>query len=140
MLEGTNSGFKAKPDIVITNSSDAVTSQNIVAIIECKCRKVLTASEIRAEFGKANDLGTTFYTIVSYYEPTQRLIDQALTLGLTVIPFVLSQTEGRDDYLKAPKKICDELGKRLLKSRKGSDFSKAITEKQRSLALKGPSY
>ena len=57
MLEGTNSGFKAKPDIVITNSSDAVTSQNIVAIIECKCRKVLTASEIRAEFGKANDLG-----------------------------------------------------------------------------------
>ena len=140
VLEGTNSGFKAQPDIVITNSSDAVTRQNIVDIIECKCRKVLNAKDIRAEFGKAYDLDTTSYTIVSYYEQKQRLIDQARTLGLTVIPFVLSQTEGRDDYLKTPKKICDEMGKRLLKSRKGSDLSKAITEKQRSLVLKGPSY
>ena len=125
MVTGTNSGLMARPDILMTKPGVNVTTENVLSIIECKCVKKLTSSTIRAEFGKAHDLRVNSYTIVSYYNPSPKLIIGAKKLGIDLIPFKL-HTKERDFFLRNPNDLVDSLSEDLLKSRKDMTFLKLL--------------
>jgi len=118
----TISGLNARPDIIKTSPASRVTKGNVIEIIECKCVKNLNINTIRAEFGKAHDLGVvSSYNIVSYYEPDKKIVSGAKELGITVIPFRLN-TKERKFFVNNPEKLAESLADDFKRSRKERHF------------------
>src|SRR5262249_8696772 len=93
LVESQRSGLNALPDIVVTRTTDKVSTSNIVSVIECKCRDNLGASDLRAEFGKAYDLGSSSYVLVSYYSVRESLSNAGRGLGIDLQIFSLSTSD-----------------------------------------------
>lgn len=98
-IDSSASGFKARPDLLITNSENKIDKSSILDIIEIKCRKKLSSTDIRQEFGKAFDLGVTSYSIISYHSVKYSIIEKARKLGIELNVFALS-SENRDKYVQ----------------------------------------
>ncbi len=124
-LSDTKSGLNARPDLIMTTPEQFVTTKNILSIVECKCVRQLSSTTIRAEFGKAHDLRINSYTIISYYNPDQKIVDGAKRLGIDVVPFRL-RTKGRDVYLKNPAQLVEGLSEDLQKSREEKNFLRLL--------------
>ena len=117
--------MQARPDIVIATSNKKVDSVTIVNVVECKCRSLLDAQDIRREFGKAFDMDVRSYTVLSYYETPQRLKDAAKKLGIDLIDFGLS-TSLRQDYLTGQRNLGYDLAETLESVRRSEWFIRTI--------------
>lgn len=135
-MESFKSGLKAVPDIVITNASTRVTTSNILSIIECKCRETLGANDIRSEFGKAYDLGTSSYTLVSYNSVTNSLIDAGKELGIEIQVFSLNTPE-REQFIRGERDVGEDMAQKLTASRKRRMFLTAIEDKTAQIKHRG---
>ena len=124
-VTGSKSGMQARPDIVIATSNKKVDSVTIVNVVECKCRSLLDAQDIRREFGKAFDMDVRSYTVLSYYETPQRLKDAAKKLGIDLIDFGLS-TSLRQDYLTGQRNLGYDLAETLESVRRSEWFIRTI--------------
>lgn len=98
-MVGSRSGLAGRPDIVINDSPDEITPENIERIIECKRVKRLGTTVVRSEFAKGYDLGVDIYHIWSFYRPSKKVIDGAEALGINVgdVGFDKGQRAGRLD-------------------------------------------
>lgn len=79
---GKQSGFRWKPDLVITEEADVPSSDNVLEIIECKCIRKLNSKTIRSEYAKGVDLEAPAYLIWSYFEVTPHVRNGTQGLGL----------------------------------------------------------
>jgi len=131
------SGLRAIPDIVITSTDHGVDRSNILSIVECKCRQELGAADIRAEFGKAYDLGSPSYTLLSYYEPRPHIAQAASELGLDLEVFQLGTIE-RSLYVTGTKDLAADLTQTLDTSRKRKSFLNKINERRDEVRAKLP--
>lgn len=120
-LSDTNSGLDARPDIVFATPDKFVTTRNVISIVECKCVRKINSKDIRAEFGKAHDLRISSYTIITYYDAGQRIVDAAKKLGIDIIPFRL-HTRERDTYIRDPRQLVESLAEDLQRSREEKNF------------------
>jgi hypothetical protein len=135
-LPATVSGLRAKPDLLCTTAPSLPPPTSIRWLVECKCRESLTSADIRQEFGKAFDLGTPTYTIVSYYQPDDRIADAAQQLGLDIEPFGLGTTR-RSAFVAEPGTLGTQLSRRLADAREAQRFAHRIAEKAETLRLPG---
>jgi len=124
-IESIRSGLKAMPDILITNTPEKVTTKNIVSIIECKCREFIGASDLRGEFGKAYDLGSPSYILMSYNSVPQSVIDGGQELGIDVQVFSLNTPE-RERFLRGERDVAEDMATKLALGRKRRMFLTAI--------------
>ena len=124
-VDSIRSGLKAVPDIAITNTPEKVTTKNIVSIIECKCRDSIGASDLRGEFGKAYDLGSPSYILMSYNSVTQSVIDGGQELGIDVQVFSLNTPE-REQFLRGERDVSEDMASKLALARKRRMFLTAI--------------
>ena len=134
-LLGEESGLGGRPDIVITSSPNKPSTETILRIIECKCRKRLGTHEIRAEFGKAFDLKVVSYLIWSYITPAQRIIEGAKKLGLDLIPLGFD-TPRRADLIARPENLQAHISNTLEASRREERFAKALVKVGKDVASK----
>jgi hypothetical protein len=121
LLDETTSGLKARPDIVITNSSRAVSPETILHIVECKNVRDINASLIRGEFGKAHDLKVSSYTILSFYEVRKSLTSAAKNLGIDLQSIELYGAN-RQKYISSPNSLALAVSSIIEKSRKEKRF------------------
>ena len=135
-VESFKSGLKAVPDIVITNASTSVTTSNILSIIECKCRETLGANDIRGEFGKAYDLGSSSYILVSYNSVTKSLIDAGKELGIEIQVFSLNTPE-REQFIRGERDVGEDMAQKLAIARKRRMFLTAIEDKTAQIKHRG---
>jgi hypothetical protein len=134
-MQSLRSGLKAVPDIVITSSSDGVTASNIISIIECKCRETLGASDIRGEFGKAYDLGSPSYVLVSYYSVPESLIEAGRKLGIDIQIFSLNTSE-RDRFMRRPQDVGEDMAIKLSSALRRRMFLTAIENRAADIQRK----
>ena len=111
-LPSAKSGLRASPDIVITSTAELPTASNTSSIIECKCRRTLKANEIRAEFGKAYDLASPSYTLISYHSQPSRIRIAATSLGISFEIFHLHSPR-RQEYLAGRRDLATDLSAQL---------------------------
>lgn len=135
-VESFKTGLKALPDIVITNTSTSVTTSNILSIIECKCRETLGANDIRGEFGKAYDLGSSSYILVSYNAVTKSLIDAGKELGIEIQVFSLNTPE-REQFIRGERDVGADMAQKLALARKRRMFLTAIEDKTAQIKRRG---
>lgn len=136
LLESVESGLKARPDIVITRDGSKVTTKNILSVTECKCRGTLTADDIRGQFGKAYDLGSPSYTIVSYNAVPESLVNAAKELGIELQVFSLN-TKDRERFIRGELDVGNDMATRLAVTRTRRQFQKAIEHKASELRRHG---
>lgn len=138
-LSDTISGFNARPDIIIAQPSVQISSESIIDIIECKCVKNISSSAIRSEFGKAHDLRVNSYTIISYYDVDNSIIESSKKLGIKIIQFMLNTPE-RNSFIENPEELSSVLSEKIQQSRKEKDFLKmlesAASESKSKLLIK----
>ncbi len=125
-IEGS-CGLSGRPDIVITSTPVQATSSNTLRIIECKCRKQLSAPDIRAEFGKAHDLNVASYFIWSFKSPSEKLINGAKKLGIDLVPFGFD-TDMREEFIKRPHTLLGYVSDSMERSRKEILFAKMLID------------
>jgi hypothetical protein len=135
-VQSEKSGLKAVPDIVITKTPESVTTSNILSIIECKCRDSIGASELRGEFGKAYDLGSPSYILVSYNSVPQSVIDGGQVLGIDVQVFSLNTPE-RERFLRGERDVAEDMATRLALGRKRRMFLTAIENRASDVRRRG---
>lgn len=135
-IESIRSGLKAMPDIAITNTPEKVTTKNVVSIIECKCRESIGASDLRGEFGKAYDLGSPSYVLVSYNSVAQSIIDGGQELGIDVQVFSLNTPE-RERFLRGERDIAEDMATKLALGRKRRMFLTAIENRAADVRHRG---
>jgi hypothetical protein len=132
-------GLKACPDLAITSDENRPGISNILSIIECKCRTRLGSNDLRAEFGKAYELKSPSYTIVSYYQPSGKMMRAAEAMGLDMEVFPLA-SPNRQDYISRRLCIEDSLATALDESfhRRSflSNIEIASSEMRKKLAIK----
>ena len=116
LVESQRSGLNAIPDIAITRTPDKVSTSNIVSVIECKCRDNLGASDLRAEFGKAYDLGSPSYVLVSYYSVRESLLNAGRGLGIDLQIFSLS-TSDRNQFIRGERDLGEDMAIKLSNAR-----------------------
>lgn len=124
-LDSIKTGLKAVPDIAITNTQEGVRTSNILSVIECKCRETIGAGDLRGEFGKAYDIGSPSYTLMSYNDVPQAIVDGGRTLGIDVQVFSLHTSE-REQFLKGERDVAEDMARKLLSSRRRRMFLTAI--------------
>jgi hypothetical protein len=78
-----------RPDLVVTDSPSAPSTENVTEIIECKHRRCLDSATDRSEFAKRYDLKVPSYLICSYFDASPKVIAGANRLGLLVKPIGL---------------------------------------------------
>lgn len=79
---GKQSGFRWKPDLVVTEEADVPSSDNVLEVIECKCIRKLNSKTIRSEYAKGVDLEAPAYLIWSYFEVSKHVRNGTEGLGL----------------------------------------------------------
>ncbi|MFC1572818.1 hypothetical protein ACFL6M_04385 [Candidatus Eisenbacteria bacterium] len=134
-LPSAQSGLRAAPDIVLTTTPEVPTAANTLSITECKCRRVLSASEIRSEFGKAYDLAAPSYTVLSYYSQPDRIREAASALGLAFEVFQLHSRK-RADYLLGTRDLGLDLAGLLARSRGERAFLAMLEGKRNEVQTK----
>ncbi|MEX0805725.1 MAG: hypothetical protein WD688_20765 [Candidatus Binatia bacterium] len=125
IIESQHSGLNAVPDIVITSTPDRVSTTNILSIIECKCRQTIHAADLRGEFGKAYDLGSPSYVLVSYYDVQEIIVAAGRELGIDVQVFSLS-TSDREQFVRGERDIGEDMAVKLLNARTRRTFLAAL--------------
>jgi hypothetical protein len=125
LVQSQRSGLKAIPDIAITATSDRVTTTNILSLIECKCRETIGASDLRSEFGKAYDLGSPSYVLVSYYSLSETLVNAGRELGIDVQVFSLSTPE-RSQFIRGERDLGEDMAIKLSSARSRRMFLAAL--------------
>ena len=135
LLTGADSALGGRPDLIITSSPDVLSETTVLRVIECKCRKNLGASDIRAEFGKAHDLRVASYHIWSFATPAARVVEGAKRLGLdlTALGF---DTGWRSDLIANPEYLVNHVGNSLASSRKGMRFAQTLLESGQEIGRK----
>jgi hypothetical protein len=125
VIESQHSGLNAIPDIVITSTPDQVSTTNILSIIECKCRQTIHAADLRGEFGKAYDLGSPSYVLVSYYNVQETIVVAGRELGIDVQVFSLSTPE-REQFVRGERDLGEDMAVKLLNARRRRTFLAAL--------------
>lgn len=115
-VAGQRTGLKAIPDIAITDTSDGVATTNTLSLIECKCRETIGVSDLRAEFGKAYDLNSPSYVLVSYYPVRETLVNAGGELGIDIQVFSLS-TPDRDRFIQGELDLGEDMATKLSNAR-----------------------
>ncbi|HNP84259.1 MAG TPA: hypothetical protein PKN47_22580 [Nitrospira sp.] len=126
-VESQKTGLRAVPDITVTNTPEAVTTSNIVSIVECKCRSIIGAGDLRGEFGKAYDMGSPSYVLMSYNEVPQSVIDGGRALGIDVQVFSLHTSE-REVFLRGERDMAEDMAIKLVQARRRRGFLTAIEQ------------
>jgi len=134
-LTGKESELGGRPDLVVTSSQDPPTTLTILRIIECKCRKHLGAHDIRAEFGKAYDLGVASYLIWSYWTPGLRAVDGAKRLGLDLVCLGFD-TQHRRDLIAMPENLLAHVANTIEVSNQEKRFARALIENGQQVTRK----
>lgn len=92
-MNGELSGYHWRPDLVVTDSEFAPTSENVTEIIEVKHRRHLDSVTVRSEFAKSYDLRVESYLIWSYYDVAPYVAEGATKLGLEIKLIGLAQED-----------------------------------------------
>jgi hypothetical protein len=123
-----HTGLRAWPDVVLSLTRDPPSPSNIAVVIECKCRRSIGATDLRGEFGKAYDLGSPSYTLLSYHAVPPSLIKAGADLGLDVQVLKLSTPE-RDIYLRGERDLGEDTADDLQRSRERRLFLAALGDR-----------
>jgi hypothetical protein len=134
-LFGEKSELGGRPDILVTSSSEKPTSETVLRVIEAKCRKSLSAPDIRAEFGKAFDLKVESYLIWSFSTPPAYLIEGAKRLGLELAALGFD-TARREELISNPENLLSHVANTLNFSRQERLFAKTIIITGQEMGLK----
>jgi len=135
-IQSEKSGLNAVPDIVITKTPEGVTTSNILSIIECKCRDTIGAGDLRGEFGKAFDLGSPSYILMSYNAVPQSVIDGGQALGIDVQVFSLHTPE-RERFLRGERDVGEDMAVKLLQGRRRRMFLTALEKRASDVRRRG---
>jgi hypothetical protein len=128
LVQSERSGLNAIPDIAITKTPHEVSTTNIISVIECKCRETVGASDLRGEFGKAYDLGSPSYVLVSYYSVTESLVKTGEGLGIDVQVFSLSTPE-RNQFIRGERDLGEDMAIKLSNARNRRLFLTALEDR-----------
>lgn len=126
-LTGQESALGSRPGLVITSTPDAPSASTILRVVECKCRRLLGAPDIRAEFGKAYDLRVASYLIWSFMTPTQRVVEGARRLGLDLVSLGFD-TPLRADLIAMPENLVAHVANTLEVSKREERFARVLLE------------
>jgi hypothetical protein len=126
-LTGKESELGGRPDLVVTTSPETPTAKTILRVIECKCRRHLGAHDIRAEFGKAYDLGVVSYLIWSYWTPAPRAVSGAKRLGLDLVALGLD-TQLRTVLIANPENLVLHVANTINMSKREKRFAETLVE------------
>lgn len=124
-ISGKGSTLIARPDLIVTSSSEAPSSGNILRVVECKCCQRIGSHEIRAEFGKAVDLKVTSYLIWSFLTPSPGIVEGAKRLGLDLVALGFD-TPRRPDLLARPENLAAHVGNTLWVAKREERFAGAM--------------
>ncbi len=131
---GPGSSLGSRPDLVISSTSDPPAAASILRIIECKCRKNLSAPDIRGEFGKARDLGVKSYFIWSFNTPSAHLTEGPRRLGLNLETLAFDSPR-RGDWIRTPEELGRYVANTLEKARVERRFERFLREAGADLTL-----
>ena len=134
-LPNTRSGLRAHPDLLCTREARLDRAADIEWIIECKYRGAVSSHELRAEFGKAFDLESPAYTIVTYDAQPESIVAAARELGLDMQVFPLG-SELRGEYLSQRRSLETDLADKLQLSQSEKNFARRVLAKGESLERK----
>jgi hypothetical protein len=126
-LIGKESELGGRPDLVVTSSPEIPTALTILRVIECKCRKHLGAHDIRAEFGKAYDLGVVSYLIWSFWTPVPRAVSGAKRLGLDLVALGFD-TQLRAGLIAKPENLVAHVANTIEVSNREKRFAGTLIE------------
>jgi hypothetical protein len=124
-MQGRQSGFAWRPDLVVTDDERAPCTENVIEIIECKHRRRLDSGIIRSEFAKGFDLDTRAYLIWSYYEVPPSVVKGAGGLGLRIRTVGLDGPER--GQLLAPEVLARRFAEGMSQARDEAAFAAALS-------------
>lgn len=125
-MDGELSGYQWRPDLVVTDSEFAPTSENVTEIIEVKHRRHLDSVTVRSEFAKSYDLRVESYLIWSYYDVAPYVAEGAMKLGLEIKLIGLAQ-EDRARFLK-PEVLVRNVDEGIAVARERRQFAARLEE------------
>ena len=131
----TRSRLRAKPDLLCTSTRDLGSLTNIEWVLESKCRHTITSQELRAEFGKAFDLESPAYTVVSFKRPPPAIVQAAEAFGLDIRVFPLDSDQ-RQAYVDGQRDLGKDLAEMLTASRNAKQFARKVLAKSATLEQK----
>ena len=135
-IESKITGLKAKPDIVTTSDPTIrINSNEDISVIECKHHRVIGATLIRTEYGKARDLGVFSYLIWNWKPIKPSVVQSAKKLGLDLIS-IGKDSESRQAFLREPLNLLNYVQDGIAQSRKNSNFAVVMTRTGRETAKK----
>src|SRR5262249_44587397 len=79
------------------------------------------AADLRGEFGKAYDLGSPSYVLVSYYNVQETIVAAGRERGIEVQVFGLS-TPSRERFVRGERDLGEDMATNLLNARKRRTF------------------
>jgi hypothetical protein len=124
-LAGQESALGSRPDLIVASSQDKPSAATVLRVVECKCRKRLSAQDIRAEFGKAHDLRVTSYLIWSFTTPSGSLVEGARRLGLDLVALGFD-TPFRSKLIAEPEILVAHVANTVAVSRKEAHFGRML--------------
>jgi hypothetical protein len=125
-MDGELSGYHWRPDLVVTDSEFAPTSDNVTEIIEVKHRRHLDSVTVRSEFAKSYDLRVESYLIWSYYDVAPYVAEGATKLGLEIKLVGLAQ-EDRASFLD-PEVLVRNVDESITAARERRQFAARLEE------------
>jgi hypothetical protein len=125
-MDGELSGYHWRPDLVVTDSEFAPTSENVTEIIEVKHRRHLDSVTVRSEFAKSYDLRVESYLIWSYYDVAPYVAEGATKLGLEIKLIGLAQ-EDRARFLD-PEVLIRNVDEGITAARERRQFAARLEE------------
>jgi len=135
LIVGKESDLGGRPDLVITKTKNKPSSEEILRIIECKCRKHIGAREIRAEFGKAFDLKVKSYLIWSFLTPSPGIVEGAKKLGIDLASLGFDSPR-RGELLSRPEILQAHISNTIEYSKREERFAMIVIEGSKEIAKK----
>lgn len=125
-MDGELSGYQWRPDLVVTDSQFAPTSENVTEVIEVKHCRRLDSATVRSEFAKSYDLRVESYLIWSYYNVAPYVAEGATKLGLEIKLIGLAQ-EDRSRFLN-PEVLVQNVDEGIVEARERRQFAVRLEE------------